>query len=423
MFSCKVNNDGDVWKMKAGKPSENFAKLRKDFPILSRKIHGKQLVYLDNAATSQKPIQVIDAMTDYYRLHNSNVNRSIHTLADEATQLYEKAHERAAKFINARHHEEIVFTKNTTESLNLAAYSLVSGLKKGDEIVLSQMEHHSSIVPFQQMAKKVGAKLKFIEIAKDGTLDDESIKKSITKKTKIVSVMHVSNVLGTINPIRKISKIARENEALMVVDGAQAAPHMPVDVLDLDADLYAFSGHKMLAPTGIGVLYGKRHILESMQPFLYGGHMIREVTFEDSTFNVLPHKFEAGTMNIAEAVGLSAAIDYLEKIGMDKIWNYDAELADYAMKRMKELKWAEVYGPKQRSAVISFNVKGIHPHDVAQVLDSEGIAIRAGHHCCMPLMKVMGVNATARASFYFYNTKDEVDRLIGGLHKLKKIFV
>src|SRR3989344_2179819 len=312
------------------KQSKNyFSKLRKDFPILNRKIHGKQLIYFDNAATSQKPIQVINAMNDYYKLHNSNVNRSIHTLADEATQIYEKAHEKTAKFINAKHNEEIIFTKNTTESLNLVAYSLVSQLKKGDEIVLSQMEHHSNIVPFQQLAKKVGAKLKFIEIKKDGTLNEESIKKSITKKTKIVSVMHVSNVLGTINPIKKIAKIAHENNAVMVVDGAQAVPHMPVDVTELDADFYAFSGHKMLGPTGIGVLYGKKHLLEKMHPFLYGGHMINEVTFENSTFNVLPHKFEAGTMNIAESVGLSAAIDYLQAIGMKNIWSYDAELTDY----------------------------------------------------------------------------------------------
>ncbi len=400
----------------------NTEKIRKDFPILSRKIRGKRLIYFDNAATSQKPNQVIDAMDDYYKEHNANIHRSIHTLGEEATELYEKAHEKAAEFINADSYQNIVFTKNTTESLNLLAYSLTAKLKKGDEIVISQMEHHSNFVPWQQLAKQRGLKLKFIKINEGGKLDEKSVNENITRKTKIVSVMHVSNVLGTINDVKKISKIAHENNALMAVDGAQSAPHMPVDVKKIDADFYAFSGHKMLGPTGIGVLYGKRELLEDMQPFLYGGEMIREVRFEDTKFNELPWKFEAGTMNIAEAVGLDAAIDYLKGIGMEAIQQKDKELVDYAFKRLKEDKDVTVYGQEGRGAVISFNVKGVHAHDVSQILDSEGIAIRAGHHCCMPLMSVLKVPATARASFYFYNTKEEVDKFVKALDKVKKVF-
>ena len=396
--------------------------IRKDFPILNRKIHGKQLVYLDNAATSQKPRQVIEAIDDYYKNHNANIHRSIHTLGEEATQKYEEAHENVAEFINADSYQNIIFTKNTTESLNLLAYSLTSKLKKGDEIVISQMEHHSNFVPWQQLAKQRDLKLKFIKINEEGLLDAKSINESITKKTKIVSITHVSNVLGTINQIQDIAKIAHEKGALMIADGAQSAPHMPVDVKKLDVDFYAFSGHKMLGPTGIGVLYGKKELLEEMQPFLYGGEMIREVRFDDTKFNDLPWKFEAGTMNIAEGIGLSAAIDYLNNIGMEQIQKKDRELADYAMKRLKEIKDLTIYGPKERGAVVSFNLKDIHAHDVSQILDSEGIAIRAGHHCCMPLMSVLKVPATARASFYLYNTEEEIDKLISGLHKVRKVF-
>ena len=396
--------------------------IRKDFPILNRKIHGKQLIYLDNAATSQKPRQVIEAIDDYYKNHNANIHRSIHTLGEEATQKYEEAHENVAEFINADSYQNIIFTKNTTESLNLLAYSLTSKLKKGDEIVISQMEHHSNFVPWQQLAKQRDLKLKFIKINEEGLLDAKSINENITKKTKIVSITHVSNVLGTINPIQDIAKIAHENKALMIADGAQSAPHMPVDVKNLDVDFYAFSGHKMLGPTGIGVLYGKKELLEEMQPFLYGGEMIREVRFDDTKFNDLPWKFEAGTMNIAEGIGLSAAIDYLNNIGMEQIQKKDRELADYAMKRLKEIKELTIYGPEERGAVVSFNLKNIHAHDVSQILDSEGIAIRAGHHCCMPLMSVLKVPATARASFYLYNTGEEIDKLIIALHKVKKVF-
>jgi len=396
--------------------------VRKDFPILQRKVHGKPLVYLDNAATSQKPNQVIEAIDFYYKNYNANVHRSIHQLGEEATAKFVEAHDKIAGFINADSYQNIILTKNTTESLNLVAYSLTANLKKGDEIVISEMEHHSNFVPWQQLSKLRGLKLKFIKINEEGKLDEDSIKENITKNTKIVSLTHVSNVLGTINPIEEISKIAHENEALMVVDGAQAAPHMLIDVKKLDADFYAFSGHKMLGPTGVGVLYGKKELLESMQPFLYGGEMIREVRFDDTKFNELPWKFEAGTPNIIEGIGLGVAIDYLNKIGMKKIQDKDRELVEYAIKRLKEIKGITIYGPKERGAVVSFNVHGVHAHDVSQILDSEGVAIRAGHHCCMPLMSVLGVVATARASFYLYNTEQEIDTFINAIYKVKKIF-
>jgi cysteine desulfurase/selenocysteine lyase len=379
-------------------------------------------VYFDNAATSQKPKEVIDATDFYYKNYNANVHRSIHQLGEEATAKFEEAHEKIADFINADSYQNIVLTKNTTESLNLLAYSLTAGLKKDDEIVISQMEHHSNFVPWQQLAKQRDLKLKFIEINDEGILDEESIKKNITKKTKIVSITHVSNVLGTINDVKEIAKIAHQNGALMAVDGAQSIPHMPVDVKELNADFYAFSGHKMLGPTGIGVLYGKKELLEQMQPFLYGGEMIREVKFDDTKFNDLPWKFEAGTPNIAEGIGLGVAIDYLKKIGMEQIHKRDKELVDYAMEKLKEIDGITIYGPKERGAVVSFNVKGVHAHDVSQILDSEGVAIRAGHHCCMPLMSVLKVPATARASFYLYNTEEEIDKFITALHKVKKVF-
>ena len=408
--------------MLKNKPSLNVEQIRKDFPILQRKVHGKPLVYLDNAATSQKPKQVIDATDFYYRNYNANIHRSIHVLGEEATAKFEEAHEKIAKFINADSYQNIVLTKNTTESLNLAAYSLTADLKKGDEIVISQMEHHSNFVTWQQMAKLRGLKLNFIRIDKDGNLDRESIKENITKKTKIVSLTHVSNVLGTINPIREISKIAHEAGAIMVADGAQSVPHMPVDVKEIDVDFYAFSGHKMLGPTGIGVLYGKKELLQNMQPFLYGGEMIREVKFEGTTFNELPWKFEAGTPNIAEGIGLSAAIDYLSKIGMEKIHQRDKDLAGYAIEKLKDVGGIEIYGPKERGAVVAFNVKGVHAHDVSQILDSEGVAIRAGHHCCMPLHSVLGIGSSARASFYLYNTEQEIDVFIEAVKKVKKVF-
>lgn len=399
-----------------------FEELRKDFPILQRKVHGKPLVYFDNAATSQKPKQVIDAVDFYYKNCNANVHRSIHQLGEEATAKYVEAHEKTADFINADSYQNIIFTKNTTESLNLAAYSLTAGLKKGDEIVISQMEHHSNFVPWQQLAKQRQLKLNFIDVDEEGRLDKESIKENINKKTKIVSITHVSNVLGTVNPIEDIAKIAHENRALLVVDGAQSVPHMPVDVKKLDADFYAFSGHKMLGPIGIGVLYGKKELLGDMRPFLYGGEMIREVTYDDAKFNELPWKFEAGTPNIAGGLGLGAAIDYLNRVGMGRIRERGKELVEYAVGRLKEINGISIYGPKERGAVVSFNIHGVHAHDVSQILDSEGVAIRAGHHCCMPLMGVLGVAATARASFYLYNTEKEVDVFINAMHKVKRIF-
>jgi len=401
----------------------NIEKLRKDFPILDVKVHGKPLVYLDNAATSQKPKQVIDAVKNYYESYNANIHRSIHKLGEEATAAYEAAHKKAAGFINADF-EEIVFTKNTTESINLLAYSLTNNLKAGDEIVISQMEHHSNFVPWQQLAIRNNLKLKFIKINKEGLLDEESIKENITKKTKIISLVHVSNVLGTINDVGEIGKIAHENDAFFIVDGAQSVPHMPVDVKKLDCDFLAFSGHKMLGPTGIGVLYGKKNLLENMQPFLYGGEMIKEVKFENTKFNELPWKFEAGTMNIAQAIGLGAAIDYLDKNGMKNIENHEKKLVKYAYERLSEIKEIEIYGPdaEKRSGLVAFNVKGVHAHDTAQILDGEGIAIRAGHHCAMPLHSVLGIVASARASFYLYNTQEEVDKLVEGIKKVIKVF-
>ena len=398
-------------------------KIRKDFPILNVKVHGKPLVYLDNAATTQKPKTVINAVTDYYENYNANIHRSIHKLGEEATAAYEEAHSKVANFINAEF-EETIFTKSTTEGLNLLAYSLTNDLRAGDEIVISQMEHHSNFVPWQQLALKKKLKLKFIEIDENGLLKKDSINENITDKTKIVSLTHVSNVLGTVNDVKEIGKIAHENDALFIVDAAQSVPHIPVDVKKIDCDFLAFSGHKMLGPTGIGGLYGKKELLQGMEPFLYGGEMIKEVTFEQTKFNDLPWKFEAGTMNIAQGIGLGAAIDYLNKIGMKNIENYENGLVSYAMKRLSEIKEIEIYGPDadKRSGLVAFNVKDVHAHDTATILDGDGIAVRAGHHCAMPLASVLGIAASARASFYLYNTKEEIDKLAEGINKVIKVF-
>jgi cysteine desulfurase / selenocysteine lyase len=405
------------------KQSTDNEELRKDFPILDVKVHGKKLVYLDNAATSQKPKQVIDAVKDYYENYNANIHRSIHKLGEEATAAYENAREKVAKFINCSN-EELIFTKSTTESLNLLAYSLTDNLKPGDEIVITRAEHHSNFVPWQQLAIKKNLKLKFIEINKDGTLNEESTKENITKNTKIVSLTHVSNVLGTVNDVKKIAKIAHQKGALIVVDGAQSVPHMKVDVKDLDVDFIAFSGHKMLGPTGVGALYGKRELLENMQPFLYGGEMIKEVTFENTKFNSLPWKFEAGTPNIAQVIGLGFAVDYLNNIGIDNIEKHEKEILKYAYDKLSEINEIEIYGPEaeKRSGLIAFNVKNVHAHDTAQILDGEGIAVRAGHHCAMPLASELGIVASARASFYLYNTKEEIDKLVDGIKKVIKVF-
>ena len=403
----------------------NVENIRKDFPILSTKVNNKPLAYLDNAATSLTPESVIKAMNSYYHTYNANVHRSIHTLGEKATQEYEDAHRKVAKFINASF-EEIIFTRGTTESLNVLAYSLTKKLKKGEEIVLTEMEHHSNIVPWQEYAKEKGLIIKYIKVDKDGRLNLKNAEKLITDKTKIVSITHMSNVLGTINPVKEIGKLAHSHGAYFVVDGAQSVPHLKVDIKEMDCDFFAFSGHKMMGPTGIGVLYGKKKLLEAMDPFMYGGDMISEVSFKAATWNELPWKFEAGTPNIAGGIGLGAAVDYLNGIGMEKIREYEEYLAEYALKKVGEIENIEIYGPlevKERGAAISFNIKGVHSHDVSTILDRYGVAIRGGHLCAMPLVKsVLGVNSVCRASLYIYNTLEEIDRLVEGIKKVKEIF-
>lgn len=397
--------------------------IREMFPILDQEINGRPLVYLDSSATSQKPIQVIEAVNQYYRENNSNVHRGVHTLGTRATDQYEGAREKVRRFLNADSTAEIVFTRGTTTSLNIVAHSYArANLKPGDEIVITPMEHHSNIIPWQQAAKATGADLKYIPLQEDGTILLEDVRKTVTNNTKIVAITHVSNVLGTVNPIKEIAKIAHENGAVIVVDGAQGAPHMKVDVKDLDCDFYALSGHKMCAPTGIGVLYGKRELLENMEPVEFGGEMIDFVDLYDSTWKELPWKFEGGTPIIAGAIGLGAAIDFLEEVGQDNILEHEKELAAYALERIRTIEGISVYGPEERAALVTFNLRDVHPHDTATVLDSEGIAIRAGHHCAQPLMKWLDVTATARASFYLYNTKEDIDALIDGLNKAKEYF-
>tara|TARA_Y100000310_G_scaffold345268_1_gene463247 strand:+ start:6631 stop:7863 length:1233 start_codon:yes stop_codon:yes gene_type:complete len=399
----------------------NTKKIRKDFPILNRLINNKKLIYLDNAATSQKPNQVLEAMDNFYKNSNANIHRGVHKLAEESTEQYEQAHKKVAESINSSP-QEIIFTKNTTESMNLLAYSLIQDLNQDDEIVLTELEHHSNLVPWQQLAKQKGIKVKFIEINPDGTLNQDSIQKSITSNTKIVCITHISNAIGTINPIKEIIQLAKKHNALSIIDGAQSIPHIKIDIKDLDCDFFSFSSHKMLGPLGIGILYGKKELLEKMKPFLFGGDMIREVTQQDSSFNDLPWKFEAGTPNIAGAIGLTSAIDYINNTGIEKIEEHCNALTNYAMDKLSQIPNLEIYGPKERGPIISFNIKGTHPHDIAEILNSEGIAIRAGHHCCMPLMKKLNIPGTARISFYFYNTFEEVDKLILAIHKVKKIF-
>lgn len=400
--------------------------IKRYFPILNQEVNGHPLVYLDSAATSQKPIQVIEAMRKYYELDNSNVHRGVHTLGNRATDLYEGSREKVRKFINANSTKEVIFTRGTTTSLNTVAGGYArQTLQEGDEIVISYMEHHSNIIPWQQVAKEKGAVLKYLDLEADGTISLDTVRKTITPKTKIVSVMMVSNVLGTINPIKEIAKIAHENGAIMVVDGAQAVPHMKVDVQDIDCDFLAFSGHKMCGPTGIGVLYGKQAILENMEPVEFGGEMIDFVGLHDSTWKELPWKFEGGTPIIASAIGLGAAIDFLEEIGLEKIEAYEHKLAAYAMDQMETIDGLSIYGPRdanKRCGLVTFNLDDVHPHDVATVLDMNGIAVRAGHHCAQPLMKWLQVSATARASFYMYNDEADVDALVAGLRSAKEYF-
>lgn len=399
----------------------NANKIRQDFPVLRRKINGKPLIYLDNAATTQKPKQVIGKLVDYYSTYNANIHRGVHKLSEEATEAYEGARDRTAKFINADR-KETIFTKNTTESINILAYWALSTLKKGDEIVISIMEHHSNIVPWQ-MSIENGVKLKFVDINPDGTLKIDQLESMVTKKTKIVSITHASNVLGTINPIKEIAKIAHEAGALMVVDGAQSVPHMPVDVKNLDCDFLAFSGHKMLGPTGIGVLYGREEKLEEVTPFLRGGDMIKEVFQQTASWNDIPWKFEAGTPNIADVIGFGAAVDYLSKLGMKNVRRHEENLMKYSMNRLGKIKGVTLHGTaKEKGGAVSFSLAGVHPHDVATILDGEGIAIRSGHLCAQPLMARLGVPAVGRASFYVYNTKEEIGRLAAGIEKVKKVF-
>ncbi|WP_181249366.1 cysteine desulfurase [Listeria seeligeri] len=404
----------------------DIQKIRADFPILAQEINEKPLAYLDNAATSQKPKQVIRALTHYYEFDNANVHRGVHTLAARATDAFESARAKVAKFIHAREVAEIIFTRGTTSAINLVVDSYGNAnVEAGDEIVISYLEHHSNLIPWQQLAKRKGAVLKYIELEEDGTISIEQAEKTITEKTKIVALAHVSNVLGTITPIKEIAALAHKVGAVILVDGAQAVPHMEVDVVNLDADFYAFSGHKMMAPTGIGALYGKRELLDKMEPTEFGGEMIDFVELYDSTWKELPWKFEAGTPIIGGAIALGAAIDYLTEIGIDAIHAYEQELVSYAIEQMSKLDGITIYGPtdaSKRCGLVTFNIEGAHPHDVATILDEDGVAIRAGHHCAQPLMKWLDVSSTARASFYIYNTKEEIDALIEGLKLTKEYF-
>ncbi|OQO71184.1 cysteine desulfurase [Enterococcus villorum] len=401
-------------------------KIREDFPILFQEVNDEPLVYLDNAATTQKPKTVIEALKKYYEHDNANVHRGVHTLAERATLAYEAAREKVRKFIHANETAEVLFTRGTTTSLNWVAQSFGQAfVQAGDEILLSYMEHHSNIIPWQQLAKKTGAKLKYMDLTPDGFLDMEQAKNLITSKTKIVSIAHVSNVLGVINPIKELGKMVHAQGGILVVDGAQSAPHMKVDVQELDCDFFAFSGHKMCGPTGIGVLYGKRKWLEQMQPVEFGGEMIDFVELYDSTWKELPWKFEAGTPNIAGAIALGQAIDYLESVGLDNIHHYEEELTTYVLPQLQKIEGLTIYGPKDpaaRTGVIAFNLDGLHPHDVATALDMEGVAVRAGHHCAQPLLNYLDVSSTARASFYFYNTKQDADRLVEAILATKEFF-
>lgn len=404
---------------------KNIAKARNDFPILNEKINGEPLTYLDNAATTQKPQAVIDALTHYYEHDNANIHRGVYTLAERATESYEGVRQQVAKFIHAES-DEIVFTRGTTTSLNWVALGFASQvLQVGDEIIITVMEHHSNLVPWQQAAERAGAKLRYVEITDNGELDLEQYAELLNEKTKIVAFTHVSNVLGTINPVKQMTKMAHDVGAYVVVDGAQAVGHFSVDVADLDCDFYAFSGHKVYGPTGIGVLYGKRELLAEMQPVEFGGEMINLVQRQTTDFKPAPDKFEAGTMPIAEVIGLGAALSYIESIGWPAIEAHEQALVQAAYEKLSAIEGITIYGPgasPTRSALITFNLDGVHPHDVATVLDMQGIAVRAGHHCAQPLMQTLGVSATTRASFGLYNDLTDVDKLVAALHETKEFF-
>jgi len=404
----------------------NLEKIRKDFPILNEKVNGKGLVYLDNAATSQKPKEVIDSLVNYYEKYNSNVHRGVHTLSIKATDEFEKSRIKIQKFINAKSSNEIIFTRNASESLNLIAYSWgKDNISPGDEIYITPFEHHSNIVPWQILCKEKKAILKYLPLNNNGDIDINKFKNDISKKTKLVSVTHMSNVLGTVLPLDEIIDLAKKNNAVTVVDACQSVPHMPVDVQNIDSDFLCFSGHKMLGPTGIGVLHGKEEMLNQMTPFLYGGDMISEVTYEDSKWNELPYKFEAGTPNIADSIALGVACEYLEKVGMENIWSHEMELGEYTVDQISKLDKFNILGNKSkelRGGVVSFIHEDIHPHDIGSLLDGYGIAIRTGHHCAMPLVRSYGVVAASRASFYLYNNKEEVDKLVEGLKLVEEYF-
>ena len=404
----------------------DVARVRQDFPILQREVHGKPLVYLDNSATTQLPNSVIDAMSDFYRTSKANVHRGVHLLSEEATDAYEGARSKVAAFLNADSTQSIIFTRNTTESINLVAHAWARRhVRQGDEILLTVMEHHSNLVPWQLLAQERGCKLRFLDIDESGHLQLDHLDEVLNKHTRLVALTHVSNTLGTVNAIPTIACAARSVGAKVLVDGAQGVPHGPVDVQALDCDFYAYSPHKALGPFGIGVLWGRRDVLEEMDPFLGGGEMIRDVTLERSTWASVPYKFEAGTPSIADAVGLAASIDYLEGLGTAAIRQHEVKISEYLLRRLSELPWLTVYGPldpHDRCSLVSFNDNQIHAHDLGTILDQHGIAIRAGHHCAKPLMRRLGVVATARASFYIYNDLDEVDRLIDALFEARKVF-
>jgi len=401
-------------------------RIKSDFPILSQVINGHRLVYLDNAASSQKPKIVIDAHSEYYHQMNANIHRGLHTLAERATTAYEDTRARVAAFAGGVDPDEVIFTSGTTEAINLLSHTLgEENINEGDEIVITEMEHHANLVPWLVLAQKRGAVLKRIPLTADGLLDLSGIDKIITKKTKLVAVTHMSNVLGTINPVKQLAGYAHDKGALIVVDGAQSAPHMPIDIKATDADFYAFSAHKMLGPTGVGVLWGRRELLEAMSPYNTGGEMIREVYFDRVTWNDIPHRFEAGTPNIASVIAFSKALSYLEELGMSNIRNHEKELTGYAIEKLRELDGLEIQGPvdpELRGGVLSFTDPKIHPHDISTFLDSKGIAIRAGHHCAQPLMRVMGKVATARASLYIYNDEADVDALVDALKETRRYF-
>lgn len=402
----------------------NAAAVRGDFPILQQKINGKALVYLDNSATTQKPRTVIDAMHHYYSHSNANVHRGVHTLGERATIAYENAREAVKKFINAKNTQEIIFVRGTTEAINLVAQSYgLSHFSAGDEIIISEMEHHSNFVPWQEICKRTGAVLRVLSITDAGDVNINEYEKLLTTRTKLVAISHISNVLGTVNPVKKIIAKAHEHNVPVLLDGAQAAAHLPIDMQQLDCDFYTFSGHKMYAPMGIGVLYAKHNYLETMQPYQTGGGMIKHVTFAETTYQQAPEKFEAGTPNVEGAVGLHAAINYLNSLGMKNIYEHEQKLLHYAENKLRKISGLQIVGhPAEKAAAIAFVMDNVHPHDIATILDSEGIAIRAGHHCAMPLMQRLGLPATARVSFGVYNTLQDVDALITGIEKVKQVF-